>query len=178
MTVRSRPQQALPYVLAFVLGLTAAGLAACASKTNPAMIPAANATELKDRLDAVLAAVESKECPGAQRAVDQVRADLESLPSGTSQRLQERLQEGVDRLAEQAAEECQASETTDTATTETVTTETTTTAVETTPTTETVPTTPTTATTPTTTPTTTTPHTETTPPSLPTPEETGGEAAP
>jgi hypothetical protein len=133
VTVRSRPAQALPYLLAFVLGLGAAGLAACGNKTNPAMIPADNASELKDHLDDVLAAIESSDCGEASRAVAQVRGDLTSLPSGTSQRLEARLKEGVERLAEQAAEECQPTETTQTEapTTTTITPETTTTPVTT-----------------------------------------------
>lgn len=117
MTVRRPPAKTLPYLLAFVLGLTAAGLSACGAKTNPAMLPAENAAELKDHLDDVLAAIESEDCGDASRAVAQVRSDLESLPSGTSQRLQDRLREGADALAKQAAEECEGTrtETTETA---------------------------------------------------------------
>jgi hypothetical protein len=168
--VRSRPAQALPYLLAFVLGLGAAGLAACGNKTNPAMIPAANASELKDHLDDVHAAIDNEDCGEAARAVAQVRADLESLPSGTSQRLQARLKEGVDALDKQAAEECQPTATTDTATqtTATITTETTTTAVTTA--TETAPAETTTTDT---TPTETVPAETTTTDTVP-PEGTGG----
>jgi hypothetical protein len=165
--VRTRPAQALPYLLAFVLGLGAAGLAACGGKTNPAMIPASNASELRGHLDDVLSAIDSEDCTGAQRAIDQVRSDLQSLPSGTSQRLQDRLKEGADKLATQAAKECQA--TTTTATTATTTTTTIPTTTTETTTTDTVPTTTTTETTPpiTTTTETTPPITTTTPPSDP-----------
>jgi len=171
--VRSRLAKALPFVLAFVLGLGAAGLAACGAKTNPAMIPADNAAELQDHLDEVLQAIDSEDCGDAGRAIEQVRSDLRSLPSGTSQRLQERLEEGVAKLAEQADEECQ--ETTTTTETKTTTTETLpTTTTETVPP-ETVPpeTTPTTP--PETTPTTPTTPPETTPT---TPPDTGGVNAP
>ncbi|MEO6496157.1 MAG: hypothetical protein ABIO51_01610 [Solirubrobacteraceae bacterium] len=150
--MRSRLAKALPYLLAFVLGLGAAGLAACGAKTNPAMIPADNAAELRDHLDDVLQAIDSEDCGDAGRAIEQVRSDLRSLPSGTSQRLQERLEEGVAKLAEQADEECQETTTTETQTTTTETLPTTTTETvppetvppETTPTTppETTPTTP------------------------------------
>ena len=173
MTVRPRRAQALPYLLAFVLGLGTAGLAACGGKENPAMLPAANASELKGHLDDVLAAIESEECGDTRRALAQVRADLESLPSRTSERLQARLREAVSELDDQAAKECVGTTATETTTTETappVTTETVPTV-----TTTTVPTTPP-ETTPTTTP--TTPTTTPTTPQQPTPttpaDDTGG----
>lgn len=174
MIVRRRPAKTLPYLLAFVLGLTAAGLAACGSRTNPAMLPADNAAELKADLDDVLAAIESKDCGDASRAVAQVRSDLESLPSGTSQRLQDRLREGADALEQQAAEECRATETTtSTTTTETTKTETLPTVTTTPPPVETTTVPP---------PVETTPPAETvpTPPPVATvpPEATGGEPAP
>lgn len=169
MTVRARP---LPYALAVVLGLGAAGLTACGAKTNPAMIPAANAEQLKADLDDVLAAIGSSDCAAADRAIRQVRTDLLELPSGTSRRLQDRLEEGVARLAEQAARECEAdtqTETTATTQTETLPTTTEPPVITTAP----PPTTPTeTATTP--------PATTTTPPvaTVTTPEDTGGTGAP
>jgi hypothetical protein len=160
----------LPYLLAFALGLGAAGLAACGSKTNEAMLPADNAEELKNHLDDVLAAISSEDCDEAERSIAQVEADLRSLPSGTSVRLQERLQQGVDTLKGQAADECVGE-------TETATTQTETTVTETVPTITTTPP-PTTPTETTTTPPITTP-TETTPPPIETvPEDTGGAVVP
>lgn len=159
MTVRSRPAQALPYLLAFVLGVGAAGLAACGS-TNKALIPAANADALKSDLDAVGAAIDAHDCTAADRALAQVKADLAELPRGTSVRLQRRLEEGVGKLEQQSAKECQVTTATTVTTLPTVTTAppTTTTAPPTTtttapPTTTTAPTT--VPTTPTTTPTST-----------------------
>jgi hypothetical protein len=170
VTVRTRPAQALPYLLAFVLGLGAAGLTACGGKTNPAMIPASNATELRNHLDDVLSAISSEDCGSADRAIAQVRSDLQSLPSGTSQRLRDRLEEGAAKLADQAGTECQKTTTTaTTATTTTATVPTTTTETTTTPTT-------TTTTTETTPPITTT--TETTPPITTTPPDNGGVTVP
>jgi hypothetical protein len=158
----------LPYLLAFALGLGAAGLTACGSKTNKAMLPAQNAEELMNHLDDVIVAIEGEDCQESARAVAQVEADLRSLPSGTSVRLQERLQEGVNRLKEQSADECQGQTETQTTQTETTVTETVPTVTETVPptTTETVP-----PTTTETTPPTTTPTTETTPPDT---GDTGG----
>lgn len=169
MTVR-----ALPYLLAFVLGAGAAGLTACGAKTNEAMLPAQNADELLNHLDDVLVATEGEDCAETGRAIRQVELDLESLPSGTSQRLEDRLREGVARLKQQAADECQGTTETQTTQTETTHTETTPTiTTTTTTTTETVPTVPPTTTTTTTTPTTTTPPVATVPP-----EGTGGAGAP
>lgn len=173
MTVR----KPLPYLLAFVLGLAAAALAACGAKENPAMIPAANAQELKADLGAVLAAVDSRNCGDADRAIRQARSDLLALPAGTSKRLRARLQEGVDRLARQAADECQ-QRTTDTTATETTATDTTPPAPEPAPTVPTATTPPP----PTTTVHTTPPATQTTqtapPVSTVPPGDTGGAGAP
>lgn len=157
MIVRSRPAQALPYLLAFVLGVGAAGLAACGA-TNQALIPATNADALKSDLDAAGSAIDAHDCTAAARALAQVKADLAELPRGTSVRLQDKLKEGVTKLEEQSTKECQETTATTVATIETVTTApTTTTAPLTTttapPTTTTAPTT--VPTTPTTTPTTT-----------------------
>lgn len=130
MTVR----RLVPHLLAFVLGIGAAGLAACGAKENPAMIPAANAAELKADLDDVLAAVGARDCGAARDAIAQAEADLGALPSGTSVRLQEELRRGLATLSEQAAVECEPTAT------QPATTATTTTTVETVPTTtETVP---------------------------------------
>jgi hypothetical protein len=166
VTVSSRLHRLLPYLLAFALGLGAAGLAACGAATNKALIPAANADQLKSDLDDVASAVDSQDCQKVDSALAQGQRDLDSLPAGTSQRVQSKLQEGLDRLKRQAAKECKAQTTTTTTiptvttvtTTPTVTTPTTTTPTVTTPTT-TVPTTPTT--TIPTTPTTTTPSNDT-----------------
>jgi len=168
VTVRARPARALPYLLAFGLGIgSAVGLAACGGKTNPAMIPAANADQLRGDLDDVLSAIDSHDCNDAGKAIDQVRSDLVELPPGTSKRLRERLDEGVGRLSKQADEECKPKTTSTETTTPTIT--------------ETVPTTTTPATVPTTTTpteTTTTPPVPTTPttttPPATTPDDTGG----
>jgi hypothetical protein len=168
--VSSRPTRVLPYLLAFALGLGAAGLAACGAATNTALLPASNADQLKSDLDNVASAVDSQDCTKVDSALAQGQRDLDSLPSGTSQRVQSKLQDGLDRLKRQATTECQP-----TATTNTVQTVTTTVPTTTTPTT----TTPTTTTPTTTTPTTTTPPTTpTTTPTITTPDNTGGATSP
>jgi hypothetical protein len=170
MTVRARPTTVVPYLLAFVLGLGTAGLAACGGKSNPAMIPATNADQLRGDLDAVLSAVESHNCNDADKAIAQVKSDLLELPSGTSKRLQDRLAEGVAKLTEQSAQECKPKTTT------TATTAPTTTATVQTVTTTAPPVTTATETTPTTVP--TTPTTPTTPPITTAPQDTGGATTP
>jgi hypothetical protein len=145
----------LPFLLAFALGLGAAGLAACGGGSSKALIPAADAGPLKDDFDNVSSAVADGDCPGAEKALAQAQSDLDQLPARVSRRLRNRIQQGLARLRQQAAQECQDNQTQ----TETVTTETTPT--ETTPT-ETTP--PPTTTVPSTTPTTPPPTTPTTPP--------------
>ena len=113
-------QRLVPFLLAFVLGLGAAALAACGTKENPHMLPAANADELKNDLDDVLAAIASEDCSDAAAAIDQADADIASLPSEVSVGLREELDRGVARLKEQAAEECEGEDDdTETTTTET-----------------------------------------------------------
>ena len=171
MIVRSRPARLIPFVLAFVLGVGAAALTACGGAENKAMIPAQNADQLHQHLNALRDAVDSGNCTDVTRALAQAQADVQELPNGVSVRLRNRLQEGIDRLKTQAPHDCQQNTTT------TDTTPTTTTAVTTAttpPTVTTVPTTPTT-----TTPTTTTPTTTpTTPATTTSSSDTGGVTIP
>jgi hypothetical protein len=170
VTVRARTL--LPYLLAFALGLGAAGLAACGSSgSSRALIPSADAGPLKADFDAIASAVDAGDCQATDRALARAQNDLDGLPTGVSVRLKNRLQAGLDRLRRQAPTECRAAQT-QTQTTPSVTTDTVTTVTETTPTT--------TATTPTTTvPTTTaTTPTTTTPPTTTTGGGTGGVGTP
>jgi hypothetical protein len=165
--VSTRPLRLLPYLLAFALGLGAAGLTACGGGSSKALIPAANADALKADLANVGDAVDAQDCTKVSSALAQGQRDLDQLPAGTSKRLQRKLQEGITRLSRQAGRECRAA-TTATATTQTVTTQTvTTTSIPTT----TIPTTTTSTTPTTTTPTTTTPTTTS-------PDNTGGVTTP
>ena len=168
MTLRRVPTRLLPFVLAFAMGLGMAFLTACGSSTNQAMIPASNADTLHSHLDAVQSAIDGGQCDKISSALAQLQTDVDELPAGTSQRLRQRLKEGITNLRSQAPRAC-AANTTTTTTVPTTTTVITTTTTATTPTT-TVPTTPTT-TVPTTTPTTTTPTTTTT-------ADTGGVTTP
>jgi hypothetical protein len=168
--------RALPYLLAFVLGLGGAfGLSACGQTKSKALIPAAQAGPLKEDFQRVGRAVAADDCPAASRALADARAKIDSLPSRTSQRLRARLIEGLGRLADQAAAECVENGQTE----QTTTVPTTTTPAETT-TTETVPPETTTTEPPPTTTTEPPPTTTVAPPPVePVPAPgTGGEAAP
>jgi hypothetical protein len=153
----------MPFVLAALLGVAAAGLVACGSGGGDRsdLIPQRSADRLKAALSDARSAVDDGDCDQAQQALVRARSIVVNLPSAVSDRLVARLQEGLDNLAEVAPRECEQS-------TQTQTQETTTTAPETTPqeTTSTEKTTDTTPTNTDTTPTTTTAPqgTTTTPP--------------
>jgi hypothetical protein len=170
MTVRISPTRLIPFVLAFALGLGAAALTACGGSTSKALIPAADADQLKSDLSKVQDAIDSGTCDAVTQALNQAQTDVQQLPNHVSVRLRNRLTEGVDRLKAQAPRACAQN----TATTDTASTATTVAPVTTATTPPTVPTatTPTTTTPPTTTPTTTTPTTTSTP------SDTGGVTTP
>jgi hypothetical protein len=169
--VRRPAHRLLPLALAFGLGLGVPFLAACGSSTNKAMIPASNADTLHQHLDAVQSAIDGGHCDKISSALLQLETDVQELPAGTSQRLTDRLNEGIDRLKVQAPKACSAN----TATTQSV--PTVTTVIPTVTTTATVPTaTVPTTTTPTTTVPTTTPTTTT--PATTTSSDTGGVTTP
>ncbi len=177
-----RPGRQLTLGLAGVLGVGAALLVGCGTKSK--LIPAQNASQLTTDFDLVASAVAAGNCgPTLTTALDQTRTDLAALPPTIDPRLASAIQAGAAKLTARATVEC-AQQTTTTSTTPTNTTPTTTntTPTNTSPTTtNTTPTntTPTTTnTTPTTTPTTTTP-TDTTPTTTgPVPDNGGGTPAP
>jgi len=152
-------RRTVPYLVAALLGVSAALLAACGAASDSG-IPAANASDLKSQITDVRQAVEDGRCadvPGQLRQVDEA---IDDLPPTTDDQLVNNLRDGAGELLGRAREECGAT-TTETTTTETTTTETTTT--ETAPVETTTSETP-----PATTPTTTTPTT--TQPAPPPPE--------
>jgi hypothetical protein len=169
-------RRALPLLLAFALGLGAAGLTACGSSggSSKALIGADDADGLKSDFDAVASAVADGNCPKASQALLRAGTDIDQLPARVSKRLQRRLADGLDTLREQARQEC-AANLTQTSTTETVT------QPVTTATTETATTPPPTTTTPPETTTTPPVDTTATPPADTTtidPEATGGAGTP
>ena len=160
MSMRS----ALPFLLAAVLGMSAALLVACGSSASDRkkLIPPRSADRLKSALSDVRSAVDSGNCTSADRAIVRARGVLVNLPSAVDDRLVARLRQGIDDLEKIAPDECRKNQTTSTATT----TETTTPETTSTPTTATTDTTttPSTSTTTTTTTPTTTGTTTTAPP--------------
>jgi hypothetical protein len=171
---------ALPFLLAAVLGVSAAALVACGSSASDRkqFIPPRSADRLKTALSDVRSAVDDGNCEAAQSAVSRARGVLVNLPSAVDDRLVARLRQGITNLETIAPTECKQHQTTSTETTTQTTTPADTTPTDTTPT-DTTPTdtTPTDTTTTTTTPTTTTtapPATTTTAPADP----TGGTTTP
>jgi hypothetical protein len=157
---------ALPFLLAAVLGVSAAALVACGSSASDRkdLIPPRSADRLKNALSDVRRAVDDGDCDGAALAVSKARGVLVNLPRAVDDRLVTRLRQGLDNLQQIAPDECrkQDSQTQTSDTTETTTPETTPTTATTE--TSTTPTTSTSTTTTTTTPTTTTGTTTTAPP--------------
>jgi microcompartment protein CcmL/EutN len=152
----------LPYLAAAVLGVLAAGVAACGSDRSD-LIPADSAESLSSILADVEQAVGDGDCDAAQSSLSRARGALVNLPESVDDRLVARLEEGVENLESIAPEECASQEQqTTTVPTTTEATPTETTATETTPT-ETTATETTTTTTPTETTTTTAPTTTTEP---------------
>jgi hypothetical protein len=181
-----RMRVALAILLAAVLGVAAAGLAACGSSDSARrkFIPQRSADRLKSELTDVRQAVDDGDCEGAASAISQARTRVGSLPPAVDDQIVKSLRDGLDNLATVAQRECQEhatpttteEDTSETTTPETTTPETTTTDTTTTPTTATTDTT-TTATTPTTDTGATTPP-ATTPPTAPPGDTTGGTTTP
>jgi cell division septation protein DedD len=154
MSMRS----ALPFLLAAVLGMSAALLVACGSSASDRkkLIPTGSADRLKSALSDVRSAVDSGNCSSAEQAIVRARGVLVNLPSAVDDRLVARLRQGIDDLEKIAPDECRKNQTTSTETTTgTTTPETTSTPTTATTDTTTTPTTSTSTTTTTTTPTTT-----------------------
>ena len=142
---------ALPYLLAAVLGVSAAALVACGSSASDRkqLIPPRSADRLKSALSDVRSAVDDGNCDTAAQAVARARGVLVNLPRAVDDRLVARLRQGIDNLQQIAPDECQSNKTpSTTTTTETTTPETTSTPTTATTDTTTTPTTGTTTTTP------------------------------
>jgi hypothetical protein len=161
MSMRS----ALPFLLAAVLGVSAAMLVACGSSASDRnkLIPPRSADRLKTALSDVRSAVDSGNCTSAERAIARARGVLVNLPSAVDARLVTRLRQGIDNLQKIAPTECTQHQTTSTQATTSTTTPTATTPTTATTDTTTTPTTPSTSTSTTTT-TTPTSGTTTAPP--------------
>lgn len=122
---------------ALLLGVTAAGLAACGQDQKGKLLTPQEASDLTDSLDRVDTRFISDDCEGAQSALASAELDADSLSEDVDQDLRDALDSSLNQLRELLNDECK----TETTETETTTTETKTTETETIPTeTETVPT--------------------------------------
>jgi hypothetical protein len=118
----------MPFVLAALLGVAAAGLVACGGGGDRSdLIPQRSADRLKSALSDVRSAVDDGDCEEAAQAVSRARGVLVNLPSAVDERLVARLEQGLDNLETVAPRECEQQAT------QTQTQETTTAAPETTP---------------------------------------------
>jgi hypothetical protein len=89
---------------AALVALAAGPLASCGSSGD--VIPASRAADLDAQLDAVKTAVDNGNCTAAQQAVAQAKGEVLNLPSSVDAALRDRLQEGVDNLAELVPAQC------------------------------------------------------------------------
>ena len=151
-----------------VLALAAAALMAGCGQSNEALIPDDRATAMQDLVDQIDSACSDGNVPEARRAVQEVDAEINELPSSVDRKLRRNLRSWVNQVEDGLADGCKGAEETATPTpTETAT-----------PTpTETATPTPTPTETPTPTPTETPTPTPTATPT-PTPDEGGGTQAP
>jgi hypothetical protein len=99
--------RALPLLLVFALGLGAAFLVSCGGDRSK-LIPASDAQQIKDRVDAVEAAVANgtASCGQADDAAAQARQVVIDFPKSVDPRLRDRLLRGIARLRTQAGVEC------------------------------------------------------------------------
>jgi hypothetical protein len=130
----------------------AAGLSACGDSKADSSIPFENAQTLITTLEEIKANVDNGSCEVALDKVDELKTEIEGLPSDVSDELKQELLDGADQIAILVRDPDQCEQPQQTTTTEQTTTEQTTTQQTTTeqtqPTTTTQPTTPTTPTTP------------------------------
>ena len=114
-------QLAVP-TIALALGLAAAlALASCGGGEDAKLLPGNTAREIEENLDRVQVYAEEGECVGAEDAVAEVNAQVETL-GAVDPKLKEALQRGATRLGEVVAG-CEETETTETAPPEETTTE-------------------------------------------------------
>jgi hypothetical protein len=109
----------LPQLAALLLGAAAAYLVACGNGDN--LIPASDASRVQNALDEVASDFRAGRCQDAEAAVAKARGALLNLPSSVDSGLRDRLQAGLDKLAQEVPATCGQSQaqTQDTQTTDT-----------------------------------------------------------
>ena len=117
MTVR-HPALLLTVLL---LGLLTAVGTAC-GQDESTLLSSSRADTLRSDLDAIDSATAEGRCQRAREALDDLDRDVDGIPGETDRALRQRLRDGVERLAQQVPEACEANrpETTETVPEETV----------------------------------------------------------
>lgn len=92
-------------LLTVLLGIAAAGLAACGGEPRGG-IATARAEDIKERLQAVRSAVADGECDRAAGALGRLRLEVEQVPPTVRRSLRERLDEGVQALDREVPDDC------------------------------------------------------------------------
>ena len=131
----------LRILLPCALGIAAALLVSCGDTSG--LIPATDASQINQNIDAAQQNASAGNCARASSAVDRALAHVNQLPSSVDPRLKARLVQGLQRLQATAATEClqnKTQATTDTTTSDTTTADTTTQATTDTTPTDTTPT--------------------------------------
>lgn len=131
----------LPPLAALVLGAATALLVACGGSDG--RIPAGDASSLTSALSQISSDYRAGRCAAAQRAVIKAQNDVLALPDTVDARLRQRLQSGIQHIADRVPATCSQSQTQtqptqpDTTTSDTTSTPTTSTPTTSTPTTST-----------------------------------------
>lgn len=93
----------LPSICALVLGVAAALFAGCGDRSG--LLPSGSASNLKRELGAVQQAVDAKDCPATDSAIERARNAVKNA-DGLDSRLRSRLLSGIGQLSGRAKSEC------------------------------------------------------------------------
>lgn len=97
---------ASPPILA---ALAALALSACGSSGDADLLPGSTASQITSNLDEVERLVAEEECIGAENSAAEIATQVEEL-TGVDAKLKQALAEGVGRLSETVATECEETE--------------------------------------------------------------------
>jgi septal ring-binding cell division protein DamX len=92
-----------------LLALTAAALGACGSGGGAELLPGTTASQITANLDEVEQLVGEGECIGAENSAAEIGTQVEEL-NGVDGKLKQALAEGVSRLTETVASQCEEAE--------------------------------------------------------------------
>jgi hypothetical protein len=92
------PNRARPILLALLLSAAAGGVLGCGSDGPDPSIPAQDAAVLSSKIDEIQANVQVGSCLVAAEKTDDLLADINELPSGVNQSVQNALTRGANNL--------------------------------------------------------------------------------